>query len=381
MPVTLRGLAWDHRRCWGPLEASIPAYRALCPDVSIEWHRRSLFEFGEGNLDIAARDFDLVIYDHPFVGDVAEGGWMTPLDAAMTGEELTRFAHDSVGASWHSYWSAGRLWALPIDAAAQVACCRPDLLARYADRMPASHAEVLDLGARLRADGRYLGLPLVPTDALCLLQSLTAGAGYPPGANGQFLPREAVAEAIDALRALAALANPLSWQWNPIRCYDHMIAHDDTVYVPYAFGYVNYAARAEAPFLRFGNIPRTPPHGALLGGAGIGVSARSAHREAAIAYALFLCAPEFQRGAYVTQGGQPGSLAAWTDAAANAATHGFFADTLATLQNAYLRPTHPGILTFFRAATHRVSAAIAGEVAPDALAEWLNAEYAAVVRP
>ncbi len=345
------------------------------------WDRRSLFEFGEGNLDSAARDYDLVIYDHPFVGDVAAGGWMLPLDAALPASDMARFERDSVGASWQSYWSAGRLWALPIDAAAQVACCRPDLLAGYTDHMPSSHAEVIDLGTRLRADGRYLGLPLVPTDALCLLQSFAAGAGSPPGAHGMFLPAEAVLEAIDALRAIAALANPLSWHWNPIRCFDHMVAHDDTVYVPYAFGYVNYAARSAPPMLRFGDIPRTPPRGALLGGAGIGVSAHCAHPGAAIDYALFLCSADFQRGGYAANGGQPSSLAAWTDAAANTATHDFFTSTLATLQSAYLRPTHPGILTFFRAATHRVAAAIAGELAPDALAAWLNTEYAAMVRP
>ncbi len=377
MAVTLRGLAWDHRRCWGPLEASIPGYRMREPAVEIVWHRRSLFEFGEGNLDIAARDYDLVIYDHPFVGDVARGGWMVALDGYLTEAQIKQFEADSVGKSWQSYWSGGKLWALPIDAAAQVASCRPDLLRGFADHMPATHAEVLALGQRLRAAGKWLGLPLVPTDAMCLLQSLAAAAGVLAGAGDGFLPRGIVEPVIAELREMAALAHPDSWGWNPIRCYDHMIAHDDVVYVPYAFGYVNYASRQDAPHLIFGDIPQTPPRGALLGGAGIGVSASSPHQRAAVDYALYLCAPEFQRTGYVTHGGQPGSLAAWTSAGANAQTRNFFSGTLATLQNAFLRPTHAGVLTFYRAATHRVAAAIKGEMSAADLAAWLDVQYRA----
>ena len=378
MGARLRGLAWDHRRCWGPLDASVESYRATQPETDIVWERRSLYEFGEGNLVAAAETYDLVIFDHPFVGDVARDRLMVPLDEFLSDRDRRHFEADSVGASWPSYQADGRQWALPIDAAAQVACCRPDLLEIYGGAMPASLDEALALGHRLRGDGRYLGLPLVPTDALCLLLSLTAGAGAEAGTEGRFLPPDAVSRAIDELRALAALAHPLSPSWNPIRCYDHMIAHDDVVYVPYAFGYVNYAGRA-APQLRFGNIPRTPARGALLGGAGIGVSAASPHRDAAIAYALYLCAPDYQRGGYVAHGGQPGSLAAWTDPAVNARTGAFFSDTLATLQGAYLRPTLPGALAFYRAATHEVSAAIAGERQAPELADWLNRTYASMV--
>ena len=70
----LRGLAWDHRRCWGPLEASAPAWQASHPSVEITWDRRSLHAFGEAPLEAVLGNYDLVIYDHPFVGEIAEGG-------------------------------------------------------------------------------------------------------------------------------------------------------------------------------------------------------------------------------------------------------------------------------------------------------------------
>ena len=45
----LRGLAWDHMRCWGPLDASVAPYRAD-PGLDIAWDRH-LYEFGEGAID------------------------------------------------------------------------------------------------------------------------------------------------------------------------------------------------------------------------------------------------------------------------------------------------------------------------------------------
>ena len=295
---------------------------------------------------------------------------MVPFDGHLTGEQRQLFERDSVGKSWQSYASEGRQWALPIDAACQVASFRPDLMAAYGE-VPRSHDDVVDLGRRTRKDGKWLGLPLVPTDAMCLLLTL----GDPREDADDFIGRDRVEQAIGQLRELSELSHPSSRQWNPIRCYDHMIANDDVVYVPFAFGYVNYASRTETPRLRFADAPIPGSAGALLGGAGIGVSAQSANVQAAIDYALFLCSPDNQRGQYVSAGGQPGSLSAWRDSAVNAATGDFFADTLKTIQSSYLRPTHAGFITFFRDTAPRVEAAIAGELTVAELADWVNRRY------
>ena len=377
MGVSLKGLAWDHRRCWGPLDASVPTYRARHPDLSIEWDRRSLYEFGEGRLNQAVKTHDLVIFDHPFVGEVARDGLLLPLDAYLSEDDRHAFEADSVGKSWQSYQANGSQWALPIDAAAQVAAYRPDLLAKFADRPPRNHDEVLALGRRLIAEGLWLGLPLVPTDAMCLVLTGAALAGHAIAPSRDiFLTDEAVEEVIGRIREIAAFVHPSSWSWNPIRCYEHMVRHDDVAYVPFAFGYVNYASRTDEPHLLFADIPASPPNGALLGGAGIGVSAFSRNRDAAVAYALYLCSPEFQRGEYVAAGGQPGSLSAWTDPAVNQATRNFFRDTLATLQGSYLRGTHPGFIAFFHEGTHKTVAAIKGELSAKDLASWFNRKHA-----
>lgn len=366
----LRGLAWDHRRCWGPLDASVLPYTAQHPGLEIEWDRRSLYEFGEGAIDTVIAAYDLVVFDHPFIGEIARGGLTVPFDDYLSAEQKHFFAEDSVGKSWQSYTLGGQQWALPIDAACQVASYRPDLLAAYGSP-PATYAELVALARRLRQDGKWIGLPLVPTDAMCLLLTFS----NPSAADQPFISRETVERVIGELRELCSLAHPLSRKWNPILCYDHMVAHDDVVYVPFAFGYVNYASKPETPKLAFTNIPMPDSAGALLGGAGIGVSAQSRHRQAAMDYAMFLCSPEYQRGDYVRAGGQPGSLQAWQDNVVNAGTGGFFQDTLKTISASYLRPTHFGFMTFFRETAPKVAAAITGEMAVGELSDWIARRY------
>lgn len=102
MTVLLRGLAWDHRRCWGPLDASAAAYQAAHPDAAIHWDRRSLHDFGEGRIEDTLRSYDLVIFDHPFAGDVARSRLMAPFDPYLTAAGKLRFAKNSVGTSWRS---------------------------------------------------------------------------------------------------------------------------------------------------------------------------------------------------------------------------------------------------------------------------------------
>ena len=349
-------------------------------DVRISWDRRSLYEFGEGPLNDVLRDYDLVVFDHPFIGDIARDRSLIPFDDHLSIAERRRFEADSVGASWASYQADGRQWALPIDAAAQVASYRPDLLIAHGEP-PRTFDELAALGRRLNAAGKWIGLPLVPTDAMCLLLTFAAAAGEKAGIAGSFLPSASVVRIIGQLRELASLAHPASQDWNPIACYEHMIANDDVVYTPYAFGYVNYSASEQEPHLRFADIPMSPPRGALLGGAGIGVSAFSKNPAAAIACALALCSPDFQRGDYVRAGGQPGSLGAWTDDRANAFARDFFRNTLATLRGAYLRPTHPGFVSFFRDASRRVQAAIVAGEDEKSLADWLERRYSATVPP
>lgn len=372
----ITGIAWDHRRCWGPLEASIATYRELSGE-EIRWDRRSLYSFGEGNLAEYADKYDLVIYDHPFVGDIRRNGWLLDLAPMLSAEQRAHFERDEVGASWRSYAYDGGIWGLPLDTAAQTAAWRPDLLDRHGWTVPATMSQVRAFAEAAAPKGIYVGWPSVPTDLMCTLVSVTASLGRNPGHTGSDFINVADADyVVGELKALAKLAHPKSRDWNPIRCLDHMVANDDVAYVPYLFNYVNYSSGTPkimfgaSPAMRAGLTPNT-----LLGGAGIGISAKCNDPKSAFEYAMWLCSPAYQSADYVRFGGQPGSRAAWTSDTANQLTGDFFRNTLPAMDNAYLRPTHPGFVPFFHDATLKLTEVVFEGASLRSFVEWLNSSY------
>jgi multiple sugar transport system substrate-binding protein len=375
--TAITGVGWGHRRCWGPLEASIKPYQEQS-GVDIRWDRRSLFSFGEGDLSEFTGRYDLIVFDHPFVGEVAAEGHLLDLNAFLTAADRERFASDSVGQSWPSYRYDGGVWALPIDAAAITAAWRPDLMDRHDFDTPATLEDVFTLAERARAAGMWVAWPSKPTDLMCTLMSVSASLGLSAGAGGDaFLESGATLKIIELLKRLATSVHPMSEGWNPIKCLDYMAANDDVVYVPYTFNYVNYATHSQRP-IRFGTSPRVEPGQAargLLGGAGIGISAHCSAPQAAFDYANYLCSAKVQSSYYVGEGGQPASRSAWNSRACNQTTNGFFDDTLPALDNAYLRPTHNGFIQFFHRATLDLAEVVHGDAPAKPFVDWLNAAY------
>jgi multiple sugar transport system substrate-binding protein len=132
--------------------------------------------------------------------------------------------------------------------------------------------------------------------------------------------------------------------------------------------------------LKFTNAPAAGKRGCagtMLGGTGVAVSKLSSHPSEAVAYARWLVSPEHQRGTYFREGGQPASLAAWTDSSVNAMADGFFSGTLPTLQTAYLRPRFDGFVRFFEAAGVQINRCLRGELRDAGLVRWMNERYTA----
>jgi multiple sugar transport system substrate-binding protein len=114
----------------------------------------------------------------------------------------------------------------------------------------------------------------------------------------------------------------------------------------------------------------------MLGGTGVAISKLSAHQSEAISYAKWLVNPDHQRGTYFRAGGQPASLAAWTDPSVNARADNFFSGTLQTLETAYVRPRFDGFVRFFEFAGIETNRCLRGEVKDQALIRGLNDRYA-----
>jgi hypothetical protein len=72
--VSLRGMTWDHARGYDPMVATSAAYAAAHPGVTITWEKRSLQAFADRPISEMAETYDLMVIDHPHVGEVAKAG-------------------------------------------------------------------------------------------------------------------------------------------------------------------------------------------------------------------------------------------------------------------------------------------------------------------
>jgi multiple sugar transport system substrate-binding protein len=376
--IELRGTTWDHPRGWGGVRAAAAAFEEERRDVRVTWEVRTLQAFADQPIWELARSCDLVVLDHPALGAAVAHDTLVPLDEHLDAAFLEEQARSSVGRSAESYVWEGRRWALAVDAAAQVAAYRPDLLERAEVPVPRTWDEALTAIDRL---GAAVAMPAIPVDAICaFLGTCRSLGGEPCTSTDAVVERGVGREALGTLRDLVARSHPMSLSSNPPTVLDRMANTDELAYVPLAFGYANFAregfGRAR---LRFAPSPAGAagvPSG-TLGGAGLAVSSATAHAEAACAVAAFTASPDVQRTVYLEGGGQPGHRAAWTDEAADEATGGFFRDTLEALDAAYLRPRHDGFLAFQDQAGQLVHWFLeAGEDA-DRVLDALDASYRA----
>lgn len=293
------------------------------------------------------------------------------LGGGKTNAPLSRKA--SVGGSFASYQWLQRQWALPIDAATQVQAWRPDLI----EAPPRMFDEVL----RLARKGQVL-CPLRPPHALLSFCSLAANLGAPcNGLGSEDFVDPLTGEAVfGLLRALADQVDPACFNMDPIAVFERMAARDSEISVaPLAYGYVSYAKPGFRDVaLAFADLPQVGslgPVGSALGGTGIAVSARTRHKEEAIAFAYWVVSAEVQRGPYVMAGGQPGHAAAWDDPVVNASAGNFYLTTRATLEGAWIRPRHDGYMQFQDEAARRINAALMASEKGEQLIADLNRTF------
>jgi multiple sugar transport system substrate-binding protein len=371
--ITLKGMTWSHPRGYDPMVACAQDWHART-GVSIEWDKRSLQDFESFPVEDLARRYDLIVIDHPHVGQITAEDCLAPLDLSGREAAFAALADGSVGLSFSSYSWQGRQWAFPIDAATQVLAFRPDRLAAA----PRSWAEVLDLAKA----GEVL-LPLRPPHSLMCLFTLCGNLGRSCSVERDeaFIDAEIGMQAIEMIRELAALADPACVGMDPIAVLDRMGEAGSRHSVsPLVYGYVSYALPGfRANRIAFADMPiagGAGPVGSALGGTGIAVSALSAQREAAVDFAYWIADGLQQAGRYWQAGGQPGHAAGWEDEAANAATLGFYRNTRRTLEGAWLRPRHDGYMPFQEAASQCINEAVTGRKPAARVITDLNALFA-----
>jgi multiple sugar transport system substrate-binding protein len=341
--VRLAGIAWDHSRAFPPLVATAQRYEETHPTVRIRWEKRSLDEFGHTPIDELASRFDLIIIDHPWAGFAFEKNLVHDLKPLLPSATLENCAQHSIGATFESYCYAGRLLALPIDAAAPAPSWRSDLLERAGLGPPASWSEAIALARRNLAI-----IPAFNADLFLHFLMLVKALGAEPCADPERIaPRQTARLALELLRELTEPMPSEIFESNPIQVTERIATRDDVAWTAFAFTYNNYARPGFAAHrLCFGNLMSLDAKGprlrSVLGGTGIAISSHCEHVEAALAYAAFVADGTTQTGIYLQAGGQPSHRTAWDDSAADRLCGGFFGATRATHEEAFVRPRYCG---------------------------------------
>ncbi len=239
--IQLRGSTWDDPRGYEPMVATAAAFQRDHPHVEIRWEKRTLHEFGHAAADELARNFDLVVLDHPRVGFIAATHCYLPLDKYIPAATLAELARHSAGPSHRSYQWDGHQWVLAIDAATPSASYRPDLL----KNIPRTWADVLAVGRHGR-----LACPLGAVDAITVFLSLADNLGAQPFASRERVVDHAAGQRVLAvMQELVALCVPDTFELTPVSMMDRMSRTDEIIYCPLAYSYSNYALPGYRPHL------------------------------------------------------------------------------------------------------------------------------------
>jgi multiple sugar transport system substrate-binding protein len=328
----VRGLTWDHPRGHAPLDELTrldlagPNPYGDVPEP-IEWDRQPLEGFESEPIAALCESYDVLVIDHPGLGAALDS--LVPMDELFSAAELADFRARSVGRCYESYHLDGRQWALPLDAAAQVAAAWPGL------HVPETWPETVEFA---RSGGRL---------ALCL-GGPHAFLMFCAVCSGDFLDREAGLRALELMAELLALADPDVSLRNPIGVLDAMAAGGPDL-CPLVYGYATYP-------LAFADAPAWPGRapGSVLGGTGLAVSKRrigdaeraagtggaegaGGIRDAVRAHLRRLLSEPVQTGLFPAAGGQPAARSAWDEA-------GFYRDTRDSVEAAWIRPRFPGYI-------------------------------------
>lgn len=378
--VLLRGITWNHSRALPPLVATAQRFEEQHPGVRIQWEKRSLHDFGHADLGTLARNFDLLVIDHPMVGDAELIGVLIDLLPRLSREDLEDLRNDSLGPCFSSYEFGGRLYALPIDAAAPAASLRPDLLDQHGLEEPKRWSDLVALARR-----GLVRMPAFSADLFLNFMGLCVSMGSSIAVNPeQLFDSEIGAQCLEQLCELASLMPDEIYRMNPIVLYERMTAEDTVAYCPFAYAYSNYSRdgfgakriRFSKPVALEGNLAMRT----VLGGTGLAISKRCRETALAIEYSLFVAGAACQRTLYGLSGGQPARKTAWEDPLLNQITDNFFSRTAASIETSYIRPRYAGYVALQERGGKTVADFAVNHRSPKKALEQIDALYRSSLR-
>ena len=355
--MTFVGLTWDHPRGYDALAEAAQRANAGRAEPLIRWEKQPLEGFESAPIADLVGRYDLLVLDHPHIGQAVADDCLIPLEELYDSDQLARWRANSIGRSMASYHWQGHTYAVPLDVAAQVMARRPDTVGMP----PATWGEVEELAA-----ARPVALSLGGPHAFLNLISFVAGSGYVIEGDAM-LPDNAALSALEQLQRLYDRAPKGSETLSPIRLLETLAHGEDIALVPLIFGYVTYAQQGYAPHLvaYSDTISAAGGLGGVLGGTGIGISRRAAPTQDLLKFIAWLMDTRTQTEFFPVHGGQPSARAAWADASVNTASGNFYAETTKTAETALLRPRFDGYIAFQSLASEILRTAFAERRDPE----------------
>ncbi|MEB4614247.1 hypothetical protein [Leucobacter sp. M11] len=372
-----RGLTWDHPRGEQALRVLAAKFNAEQRGDTLEWDTHPLEGFESAPIAEVCAQYHLVVLDHPHLGDALESGSLRAITEAFAGTPVPCAEEQYIGASVASYTVGGQLWALPLDAATQVAAYDPEWIASP----PREWNDVEQL-----AREAPVALSLAGPHALISWYSVCGALGAPVAPDGS-VDADAGAAAYAVLARLAANSRAEWAELNPIAMLELMSRGGEIAYAPLIYGYVNYArpkpSQQETTPRRvaFADAPRFPgrPPGSTLGGTGLAVTAGTVLSPALAEHLAGLVGVPVQSGLLVDEEGQPARREAWLDSGVARRTGSFTAGTAQTLSAATVRPRFPGYTAFQSTASALFrSALLSGSGAAQVLRQYDSLRRAAL---
>jgi multiple sugar transport system substrate-binding protein len=320
--------------------------------IAIEWDTHPLEGFEAHPIADLCAKYDLVVLDHPHIGEAVAGSCLQPLETVLPVEEIAAIGPRTVGRCFESYRYAGRHWAIPLDAATQVMAYRADLIGAP----PLLWQDVAEL-ARFGS----VALSLSGPHAVLTFLSIAAAVGASPGAP-ELVTTEAGLASFELMRRIYQHGGGRFSAANPIQMLEQMSQTDEIALCPLIYGYVNYAMpQSRGGRLTFTDAPLTEPggrRGSILGGTGIGISQRCRSSAQLVSHLSWLSSEHAQCSFIPKHEGQPSSRKSWSDGVLNSCSNGFYESTLATMEAATVRPRYKGYIHWQSWASARLREAL-----------------------
>ena len=344
------GLTWDHPRGYDALAEAANRINFTRRDEGlsdlISWDKQPLEGFESAPIADLAAKYDLLVLDHPHIGEAVAEKCLMPLNEIFSAEEIESWQSQSIGPSMRSYNWGEKQWALPLDVAAQVTAYRPDII----KKVPDDWFEICDL-----AKSKPIAQSLAGPHAFLTLISIAGSYGHSPQGE-QLLPDDDLKHGLEIMHRLYERRPEGTEALNPIALLERMAHSGKIAMIPLVFNYVTYSHPGYASHLvQFANSPVTSDGlGGVLGGTGIAISRKCKPTPDLCDHIRWLMSVEAQVDLFPVFGGQPSARAAWENERVNADVHDFYQATERNIENALIRPRFDGYI----AAQNKMSACI-----------------------